>query len=315
MAIKTKISPRHLGWLAIIAACSLILISALPDGSTTAVQPNFMPDKKRPVLSDSTPTYSPDIAPDLDRIRKRGKLIVAMYFEDVAPFFMHNKNGDLVGIDVELAQDIAAQLGVAVEFDRSPQTFDAVVELVANHKADVAISLLSDTLNRAMQVRFTNAYAVLRQTLLVNRLALAQRFPIAETQDDIRIALNQPGVTIGVIAGTSYVDFVQQDYPLATHILYDDFTSMVNDVTDGKLFSLLYDELEIKNWRYEHPDGGLLLRIVVLDNRKDTLAFAVHRDDPQLLAWLNLYLRKVQEDGTLPNLLHTYLDQNDWRLQ
>lgn len=258
---------------------------------------------------------SADIAPDIDRILKRGRLIVVIFFEDVPPFFMHTKNGEFTGIDVEIARDIANKLGVDVEFNRSPETFDGIVEIVANREADIAISLLSDTLSRATTVRFSNSYVELHQTLLINRLNLAERFPTAETADEINSALNQEGIKIGVIDGTSYVDFVKETYPLATYVPYDDFSTMVEDVTNGNLFALLYDELEISNWKYANPDGGLLLKIVVLEKQTDTIAFAVHRDDVNLLAWLNLYLVKAQGNGFLDNLLETYLTQNEWRNQ
>lgn len=261
------------------------------------------------------PGTDADAAPDIDRILKRGKLIVAMFYEDVGPFFMHTQQGEFTGIDVALARDIANQLGVEVEFNRSPQTFDEIVDVVANRQADVAISLLSDTLSRATRVRFTDSYVELHQTLLINRLQLAKRFPGAETPEEINLALNQSGIKIGVINGTSYVDFVRQTYPQATAVLYEDATLMVEDVAKGTLFAMLYDELEIASWKYANPDGGLLLRIVVLDKQTDTIAMAVNREDVNLLAWLNLYLVKARGNGFLDSLEDTYLEHNEWREQ
>lgn len=253
------------------------------------------------------------IASDIYQIKQRNQLNVSMFFEDVPPFFMHDQQEKLVGIDVVLAQDIAKKLGVRVKFDRTPKTFDATIDAVAQGETDVAISLLSNTLNRATKVRFSNEYVVVRQTLLINRLELAQRFPNAQTVEQIRTLLNQDEVTLGVISGTSYVDFAEADYPLATTLRYDNFPTMVNDLRAGKLFALLYDELEIMNWRYENPDGGLRFKTVLLNDRKDTIAFAVNRANEDLLAWLNLYLSKIKDDGTLDRLLQQYLEKNDWR--
>ena len=59
-----------------------------------------------------------------------------------------------IGHDVELARSIADALGVEIEFDRSPKTFNAITDLVASEKADMAISLVSRTLSRAEKVRF-----------------------------------------------------------------------------------------------------------------------------------------------------------------
>jgi polar amino acid transport system substrate-binding protein len=41
----------------------------------------------------------------------------------------------------------------------------------------------------------------------------------------------------------------------------------------------------------------------------------VHRDDENLLAWLNLYLAKAEDNGFLEGLLDRYLRQNEWRNQ
>lgn len=260
-------------------------------------------------------TANRDEVSGIERIKERNSLNVAVFFEDVPPFFMHNKQKAFVGVDVELAQDIAKRLGVAIKFDRSPKTFDAVVDTVVTGKADVAISLLSDTLNRAVKVRFSDSYVALRQTLLINRLNLAQQFSSVQDVTQIRNLLNQAEIKLGVISGTSYVDFVKADYPLATVVMYDDFPTMIEELQAGKIFALLYDELEIMNWRYENPSGGLRFKTVLLSDRKDTIAFAVNRDNEDLLVWLNLYLEKIKGEGMLDKLLHNYLEQNNWRTQ
>ncbi len=317
--MNTRSRRKGLRWgIVLIVFVLLIATATVGNASFSGSQKNYVqpnielhkPEQGRPLLIEGV-----DAAPDIARILKRGKLIVSIFFEDVPPFFMHDKKGQFKGIDVEIARDIAAKLGVEVEFNHTPETFDGIVEVVAKREADVAISLLSDTLSRATQVRFSNSYVELHQTLLINRLNLANRFPTAESSDEINFALNQEGIKIGVIDGTSYVDFVKETYPLATYVLYDDFSVMVEDVTNGELFALLYDELEISNWKYANPDGGLLLKIEVLDKQTDTIAFAVHRDDVNLLAWLNLYLVKAESNGFLDNLRNTYLKQNEWRNQ
>ena len=86
-----------------------------------------------------------EFPPDIQRILDAGKLRVSMYFMDVPPFFMVTQSGQFAGIDVALARDIAHHLGVEVEFMREPKTFDEVAYAVAERKADVAISQLSDT--------------------------------------------------------------------------------------------------------------------------------------------------------------------------
>ena len=88
------------------------------------------------------------LAPDIARIVNRGELVVAMYRVDQPPFF-YVKGGELMGIEVDLAKAIAKELKVSVRFDRSPATFNEVVDVVARQDADLGISKLSRTLARA----------------------------------------------------------------------------------------------------------------------------------------------------------------------
>ena len=61
-------------------------------------------------------------------------------------------------------------LGVECEFNRSPKTFNMIIDTVVNHEADIGISVISATLKRAQRVRFANPYLILHPTLVMNRL-------------------------------------------------------------------------------------------------------------------------------------------------
>ena len=51
----------------------------------------------------------------LDRVRDRGILRVG-YFDDSLPYAFFNRRGELVGLDVEMALQLARDLGVTAEF-------------------------------------------------------------------------------------------------------------------------------------------------------------------------------------------------------
>lgn len=248
----------------------------------------------------------------IDRIRAGGALTVALFFEDVTPFFFTGETGELDGIDPWLARDIARNLGVEVAWNREAETFDGLIDEVAAGRADVAISLLSDTLERATRVRFTDSYVDVRQFLLINRLELgALMANRPDAAGEIRKVLDEPGSRIGVIRGTSYVDFAAQDFPRAQRIEFDDWSGMLAAVKSGDLTALMYDEIEIGNWRLADPAGALQLRPLLLESRPDTIAMAVRPQDGDLADWLDLYLRKIRADGALPAVLDRYLYTGD----
>jgi len=152
-----------------------------------------------------------DYPPDIQKIIDRNKIVVAMYENDQPPFFKVNGDGQLNGFDIELARDIAKELGVEVEFNRSAKTFNQTVDMVVNKEADIVISKLSRTLVRSKRVLFTKPYITLRKGLLANRLRLAQATREIETTEFIK---NLTG-DIGVVSGSSYVGYAKQMFPKA----------------------------------------------------------------------------------------------------
>ncbi len=251
------------------------------------------------------------LPPDILRIQQRGKIVVAMYNEDVPPFFMKDANDKFIGIDVKIAQDIAKKLEVKLEFNRNALTFEDVVDLVANNNADIAVSMLSATLKRSQKIRFTEPYVVLHQSLLINRLELAQK----KKSDDILNLLNSEGSKIGIVEGTSYVEFLKEDFPYATHILYKSWNKVVEDVQAGKILALLYDEIEIQNWQHDNPKSGLFLQTIIRKDKPDPLGIGVNWKDNHLHYWLNQYLKSIELDGTLSKLKKYYIEKNEWRQQ
>jgi len=250
----------------------------------------------------------------IERIREKGELTVAVFSEDVPPFFYKDETGTLAGIDPILAQDIASKLGVGLVYNRSAATFDGVVDEVATGRADIAVSLISDTLDRAMRVSFSKSYVSVRQFLLINRLELGKLTAgsgVLGADLPIPRLLDNPGVRIGVIGGTSYVGFLAEDFPKAERVEFGGWDDMLAAVKAGDLAALMYDEIEVGNWRKADPAGSLDLKPLHLAGHSDTIAIAINKGDDDLKAWIDLYLQKVEDNGFLPSLLNTHLYTSD----
>ena len=200
-----------------------------------------------------------DKSPDIQRILNRGKLIVAMYGTDMPPFFMHTKSGEFIGFDVELARDIAKEFGVKVEFYRDCPTFNSVVDAVVDRKADLAISKLSKTPERAKRVLYTELYHRLEQVLLVNRLLEAK----LNGGNDIFARLNDSSVQLAMAGGTAFVGFARSDFPEAKLRPYKDRWKMLSDLVKGNLHAALLDESTVQNWFHDNPQNGIRVRTVV----------------------------------------------------
>lgn len=248
-----------------------------------------------------------NLPPDIRAIKERGYIIVAMYYKDVKPFMFHDDKGNFIGHEVELAKHIAETLGVECRFDRSPQTFNGIVELVADGKADMAISLLSRTLTRAQLVRFTKPYIILRPTLLISRLA-ASRYEL-DPEDPIN-SLSDFEIHIAEKRGTSYVGKAATLFPGSDVAEYDEWEEAIDAVLDNSNPAevVIRDEIGINNYISEFPDKSIELQMIALedDRYQDPLAIAVNRDAVNLQAWLNLYFDQFGVTGNADNLLAPY---------
>ncbi|MEN6328191.1 MAG: ABC transporter substrate-binding protein [Syntrophomonas sp.] len=236
---------------------------------------------------------------DIKAIKQKGKLTVSMYCHDRPPFFYVDKDGNLVGIDVDLAKDIAGYLGVDVAFDRSAQSFEEVVDKVALGEADLGISKLSITLSRAQRVSFTQPYITLHQALLVNRLKLGSiTRNSGSSVKNIEQMING-SEKIGVHDQTAYVDFARILFPTSQITRYPTQAELVEAVRSGDVLAVLYDENELKNQVKQNPDLLVPCKLYILQNRVDQKAIAVAPDNLHLLSWLNTYINITQKDQAI----------------
>ncbi len=243
--------------------------------------------------------------PDIQRIHDRGKLIVALLGTDNPPFFMEEaNNNDPVGLDIKIAQGLAHALDVDLEFNRSAETFNEVVDKVYALEADIAISKLSRTLSRAQRVRFSQPYVTMRQGLLVNRLQLAEQ---SEGNQVIEAIRNFNG-NVGVIQGSSYGGFIKQKFPKATIQEYPTWDDIVKAVVNGDIQAAYRDELEVKKVILKNPDAALRLQTIALTDTQDQIAMALPWDSENLQAFVNQYLDTFNLDYTADDVLDEYAE-------
>ncbi|MEM8810132.1 MAG: transporter substrate-binding domain-containing protein [Cyanobacteria bacterium P01_G01_bin.38] len=251
------------------------------------------------------PTHSvrSEMPLDIQRILDRGKLVVAVLGTDNPPFFMKEANTP-VGLDIKIAQGLADALKVDLEFNRSADTFNGVVDQVYQLKADIAISKLSRTLSRAQRVRFSRPYVTMRQGLLINRLQLAQQ---TQGNQFIKAIRNFDG-KVGVIEGSSYVGFIKQKFPKATIEEYPNWNDTVEAVMRGDVQAAYRDELEVKKEILKNPDAALRLQTIALTDTKDQIAMALPWDSSHLQDFVNQYLDTFNLDYTADLVLDEYAD-------
>jgi len=235
------------------------------------------------------PAYS-SLPPDMERIIKRGRLVVAVYREDMPPFFMKNPQGSLIGADAALARAIGRSLGVPVVFDRRADSFDGVVEAVASGEADIGISMLSITLERAQRVLFSRPYAYIRPAVLMNRLVLAR---IAGR--DTGKMLQSPNVRIGIIRDSAYIAMAEERFPKATPVLFADRESLLAGLKQNRIHAIFQSEAFIENILAEAPALSIFYRLLYIPGDMDRFACVLPWTSIHFWKWLNTTMETLEE--------------------
>lgn len=230
---------------------------------------------------------APAYAGKIQEIRNNGVLRVAMQTRNENPFVLKTGKKHLAGIDISLGERIAQYLGVDVRFIRTALTPDQVVKQVENGEADLAISNLSITLNRALRVGFSSPYIQLHKAILLsqkhfNRLKKND----SETLRTFFLGENK----LGVMRESSYVEFARIEFPRATLVEYDDWDQLVQDVSNGKIAGGFWDQFEIEKVVFTKPHGLLNYFVVQLQVPTDKVAIALPKNDAHFLRWVNTFM-------------------------
>ena len=223
-----------------------------------------------------------DGPPDIEAITKQGYIVVAMLGTDNAPFFSV-KDHELVGIDVDLAKSIAADLGVEPRFDRSAKSFDEVIELIRSGKADIGVSKLSRTGARAKVVAFSNPYVTLRHALLFNRLKLAQQAQGMDLGDFVRHFHG----TLGVIEKSAYETFAKSYFPDGKIISLKNWDAVIEATLNGTVDAAYRDEFAVRAVAFDKPETSIQLRAITINDARSAISVAVPWNKPMLLAIVN----------------------------
>jgi ABC-type amino acid transport substrate-binding protein len=239
------------------------------------------------MLSTSWALAENDAGRDLDKILDSNKVVIAMVDRDYPPFIVQAKDGQLAGWEVDLAKDVASELGVTLEIAKAVH-FNDIIEMVESGKADIGLSNLSVTCSRAKNIKFTNTYRELGIILLLNRMKVAA-LKLPEGMKDMRELYNTTEA-IGVIERSAYEAAALKHFPQAKVQTYNTYKEMIAAVDQGEVLLAVGNSGTVNAFLKDNQHLNITLQAYQVDGFSDHIAMAVGVDNDHLLAWLNAYL-------------------------
>jgi polar amino acid transport system substrate-binding protein len=226
-------------------------------------------------------------------------LRVAISRFDIPPFHRHRANGTIVGREAELAYRIAGALGVKTVFVDDATTFDEVVKLVADGRADIGINALSQTFGAVTSVRFSVPYMTLRHALLYNRTMVAQEANGAPPEDILREFRGK----IGIIAASPFVGFADQNFPWAPIVQYQKWDDATQGLRSGEVDALYNNEFEVRRVLKEDPALHVRYGAAVMKDKWAFLAIAVCDSCTKLQEFINYFIVQTRATLSIKELL------------
>jgi cyclohexadienyl dehydratase len=240
----------------------------------------------------STPTATEPTA-GLTQILQRGTIRICST-GDYRPFTYRDPQGNWSGLDIEMAHDLAARLGVRLEV--VPTTWANLVSDLDN-KCDAAMGGISITLNRAKQAIYSAPYLRDGKAAIV-RCVDASKF---QTLGDI----DRPGVGVVVNPGGTNADFDREHLHNAQIVTYPDNNTIFEQLTSNSADVMITDASEIR-WE-ENQDPQLCGQSLDHPFTFEQKGYLVSRPSTDLLQWMNQWLNITQNDGTYAALSQKYL--------
>jgi len=221
----------------------------------------------------------------LDKIKKAGKIIM-LTESTFAPYEYKGDAGKVVGVDVDIANEIAKDLGVTLEI--KDIAFNKIVEDLQVGRGDFGAAGMTITETRKTQVDFSVEYTTSTQFIIVPKGTDTAGFDLE-------------GKTIGVQAGTTgdlFYATVGEDNAIglkqSTVKRYPNAVDAVDNMLLGRVDCVIIDKLPAESIVASRPD-----KIVCFDKgyEPEKYAFAVAKDSPELLAEINKTLNRLLAEG------------------
>ncbi len=211
------------------------------------------------------------------------------------PYEMTDDSGGFEGIDVEIAEKIAAKLGLELVVD--DMDFSSVLTSVQGGKADIAMAGLTVTPDRQKNVDFTDSYATGVQVVIVPEDS------DIKTIDDLakdKMIGTQEGTT-GFIycSDTPENGGFGEDHVIA----YTNGATAIQALLAGKVNAVVIDSQPAKEFVAAN-DG---LKILETEFVSEDYAIGISKDNPELLDAVNNALKELIEDGTVQEILDKYI--------
>ena len=237
----------------------------------------------------------------IENALKRGVLRVGL--STFVPWAMKDKTGKLIGFEIDVANRLAQDTGVEIEF--VPTKWAGIIPALLTGKFDVIIGGMGILPQRNLKVNFTIPYDYSGMSIVAHK-KLAAGFKRLEEFD-------RPEVKIAARLGSTAEMAVRKYMPQAKLKLFDDESQVIQELRSGRVHALVASAPLPTFLALENPEV-LFLPLQEAFTR-EPIGFAVRKGDVDTLNYFNNWIRVVEAEGWLKERKQYWFYTKEWEKQ
>lgn len=211
-----------------------------------------------------------------DEIQKKGEIIVGISI--LPPWIMKNKDGKYIGFEIDIANQLAKDMGVKLKFKE--YQWDDMIPALKKGEVDIIASGLSITPKRSLEINFSNPYSSSGYSLVSN-LSLTKDFTSVKD-------LNDEKIYIAAVKGTVSASLAAKVFPKARIDLRDSAKDATSAVVNGTVHAFISSSPVPEFISLKHPnDVDLPLKKPLLTTKE---AFGIRKNNQEMLNFLNSWI-------------------------
>ena len=235
----------------------------------------------------------------IDNILDRGELVVGTMGK-MPPLNMTTKDGNLIGLEIDLVRSIAAAMGVKYRFET--MAFSELLPALEAGKVDMILSGMTITPARNLKVAFVGPYFISGKAFLTKLKTIAEADDAAD--------INSPQTKLVALKDSTSQEFAKAVIPKATLWAAADYDEAVSMVLKDEVHAMIADYPICVVSVFRYPNAGLLS--VVTPLTYEPIGIAVPAGDPLLVNWLENFLAALQDSGMLDELKKKWFAKGSW---
>jgi polar amino acid transport system substrate-binding protein len=238
-------------------------------------------------------------SPVLNRIVMNGELVVGTA-ASMPPLNMTTKDGEIIGMEMDLAKAMADSMGVKLRLEA--MQFHELLPALEAGKIDMILSGMTITPQRNMKVAFVGPYFKSGKAVLTKLPTMAE----AQTPEDV----NDPRKSIVTLRGSTSEQFVKDNMTKVKLVTANSYDEAIDMVINNKVDAMFADYTICVVTIFRYPKEELLT--VVSPLTYEPLGIALPDNDPLFVNLVDNYLKTLEDSGALEELTWEWFENADW---